>query len=90
MIRNTLSNVRISDEGRITMPLMWNQRVSHLLGKNLNLSKAILTSNHKKLKRSPEKIRMVDDVIKEQLAMGIIERVPNLQNFLENHPSLAS
>ena len=87
LVMNTLSNIRISNEGRIIMPLMWNQRVSHLLGQNLDLSKAILASNLKKLKRFPERMKMVDDVIKEQIDMGIIERIPNLDNFLESHPS---
>ena len=45
-----------------------------------------MASNLKKLKRILEHIKMVDDVIKEQVDMGIIERIPNLDNFLESHP----
>ncbi|XP_068214776.1 uncharacterized protein [Palaemon carinicauda] len=86
LVKNTLSNIRINDEGRLTMPLMWNQRTSHLLGQNINMSKGILASNFKKLKRNPEHLSMVDDVIQEQIEMGIIERIPNVEKFLEKHP----
>ncbi|XP_068216710.1 uncharacterized protein [Palaemon carinicauda] len=86
LVKNTLSNIRINDEGRLTMPLMWNQRTSHLLGQNINISKGILASNFKKLKRNPEHLSMVDDVIQEQIEMGIIERISNVEKFLEKHP----
>ena len=86
LVKNSLSNVRMNEDGRITLPLMWNQRVSHLLGQNYNLSKAVLSSNLRKLKKYPERIKMVDEVIKEQVDMGIIERIPNLEDFLRNHP----
>ena len=34
--------------GRLVMPLLWNSKISHLLGKNQKLSKAIFRSNFKK------------------------------------------
>ena len=33
-----------------------------------------------------EKLKLMDTVIKEQVANGIIERVDDLGNFLEAHP----
>lgn len=34
-----LNNIRRNDEGRLVMPLLWNHKVAHLLGKNQSLKK---------------------------------------------------
>ena len=68
------------------MPLMWNNKIVHLLGKNFNLSKQILASNIKKWKKEDGKLSMVNEVFKEQEKLGIIERIENLVEFMRDHP----
>ena len=58
------------------MPLIWNTRVSHLLGDNFALSKRILESQIKKL--DFEKNNMINNVFLEQLKLGIIEPVNDI------------
>ncbi len=81
-----LDNTTQSEDGRLTMPLMWNGKVSHLLGENFNLSIQILNSNFKRLSKNKERLMMVDKVFKEQEELGIIERIDNLNHFREEHP----
>ena len=71
-------------EGRLIMPLLWNGKVSHLLGNNSALAKLVLKTNHKKLLKNNTKLRLYDDAIKEQESAGIIERVD--ADYLETHP----
>ena len=68
------------------MPLLWNGRVSHLLGKNTNLAKQILKSNLKKLSKNDEFLKLMDENIKTQAAQNLIERIDNLDRFCEEHP----
>ena len=82
VIQNT---IRLED-GRLQMPLMWNGEVEHLLGKNYDLSLQILKSNFKKLSKNPEHLKMTDDVFKEQEQEGIIEKIPNLEQFMNENP----
>lgn len=82
-----LDNTTQQHDGRLVMPLLWNGRVSNLLGNNYNLSKAILRTNLKKLSKNKDHLQMYDDVFKEQLQLGIIEQIPDLPAFLEEHPS---
>ena len=81
-----LENTTRDEEGRLTMPLLWNHKVSHLLGKNFNLSKQILFSNLRRYKTKPECLQLIDNVIREQTQMGIIEQIPDLNSFLDEHP----
>ena len=76
-----------NENGSLVMPLLWNQKVEHLLGRNENLSKRVLASNLKRLEKEPEKLKMYDDVIKTQLKDGIIEKIENLPEFLASHPN---
>ena len=55
------------------MPLIWNTRVSHLLGNNYAVAQRILKFQTKKL--DSEKLSMIDNVFQEQLKLGIIEEV---------------
>ena len=73
-------------EGRLIMPLLWNSKVAHLLGKNKELAMAILNSNLKKLKGKPDQLKLMDESFKEQERLGIIERIDNLEQFLREHP----
>ena len=79
-----LKNISRDSDGRIKVPLLWNGQVSHHLGKNKNLSKAILKSNLKKL--SGEHLKLMDQTIKDQVKAGIIEGVDNIDQFLLEHP----
>ena len=88
LINFVLRNTTRNDDGRLVMPLIWNHKVDHLLGKNRNLATQILKSNFKKLsKNSNEYLKMVDQTFREQTEMGIIERIDNLDQFLEENPS---
>ena len=61
------------------MPLIWNTRVSHLLGDNFCIAKRILSSQIKKL--TGDQIEMIDNVFKEQIQMGIIEKVKDTEKI---------
>ena len=86
LIRYALDNTTRDKDGRLRMPLLWNAEMSHLLGKNHRLATLILKSTLRKLSKNEEKFKLMDTVIKEQVANGIIERVDDLENFLEVHP----
>ena len=86
LVKFALDNTTRDDEGRLTMPLLWNPKVSHLLGKNFNLSKQILLSNLRRYKTKPHHLELMDDVVSEQEQMGIIEKIPDLDAFLVEHP----
>ena len=75
-----------NQDGRLVMPLFWNSKVSHLLGKNFNLSEIILKSNLKKLRKNPLHLHLMNEVIKDQEKDGIVEKIENLDQFLQEHP----
>ena len=77
LAKYVLDNTIRSSDGRLIMPLMWNDECQHLLGKNLNLAKKILNSNRKKFSKDAEKLILTDQVFKEQLSLGIIQKVEN-------------
>ena len=64
-----------ADDGRLIMPLLWNDKVAHLLSTNYGLAKSILYSNFAKLKKEPDKLLMYDAVLQEQIQSGVIEEV---------------
>ena len=64
------------EDGRICMPLLWNEEVKHLLGNNFGLAKKILISNLHKFQKDKSKLKLIDDVFKQQEEDSIIERVP--------------
>ena len=86
LVRFTLKGTTQTQEGRLEMPLMWNGKVLHLLGKNRHLSELILRSNLKNLRGNEERITLIDQTLKEQERSGIIERIDNLEDFLTEHP----
>ena len=57
-----------------------------MLGKNQALSKAILKLNFKKYGKKGDALKLIDDAFKEHEQLGIIEKVPNLEQFLEDNP----
>ena len=85
LIDYTLRNISRSEDGRIVVPLLWNGKVAPFLSKNQRLSKIILKSNFKKLQKNGN-LELVDQTFRDQLDAGIIERIENLDQFLEEHP----
>ena len=82
-----LDSATRAEDGRLVLPLLWNPKVSHLLGKNQVLSRLILKSNFKRYHKDGVSLPMIDQVFKEQERLGIIERVEDLPGFLEEHPN---
>ena len=85
----THGNLSSLQDGHLVVPLLWNGSVSQYLSNNENLAKAVLRSNYKKLQKIPGQLQLVDQVIKEQLEAGIIERVPDLDLFKAEYPNYA-
>ena len=79
-----LENISRNSDGRLIVPLLWNEKVSPHLAKNFNLSKQILKSSVTKLSRDPEKLNMVDEVFQEQLRSGVIEKISNPSSFVQD------
>lgn len=65
------------------MPLIWNSRVSHLLGNNFGLAKRILESQVKKLNK--DQLNMINNVFLEQIKMGIIEQVDDIGQIMNSN-----
>ena len=86
LVEFALDSMTRKEDGRLCVPLLWNSKVGHLLGKNRNLSEAILKSNLRKLQNNPTHLELMDRVFKEQEESGIIERIENLDEYLEQHP----
>jgi len=82
-----IDNCYRQDDGRLVLPLMWRSDVQHLLGTNFNLSKQILMSNLKKLSRDEVKLSLTDNAFAEQRNLGIIEQIPDFEEFKLNNPS---
>ena len=87
LVRYLLDTCTRNKDGRVIMPLLWNDRVKHLLACNFNLAKSILYSNLKKLKDSENKLAMIDDTMKTLLNMEIIEPVHDIENFVKENPT---
>lgn len=87
LVESVLDNATRAEDGRLMMPLMWNKKLSPLLGTNLSLSKQILKSSLKKLSTDTTKLAMVDDVISDQLQQGIISKIDNIDIFISLNPN---
>ena len=85
LVKSCLDHTTRNSEGRLVMPLLWNSKVSQLLGKNFNLFMIILKSNLKKLQKNPTRLKLMDEAIKEE-RNNIIEIIENLDQFLQEHP----
>ena len=85
LIKHLIENTTRASDGQPIIPLMWNGRYSHLLANNERLAKSVLESNKKKLVRDGH-ISLVDDVIREQVSMGFIKRIDDVDKYLEVHP----
>ena len=82
-----LNNTNRREDGRLIMPLLWNSKVCRLLGTNYNLAKQILKGTLKNLQKKEGRLKMYDEVIKDQERQGIIEQIDDLPKFLEEHPA---
>ena len=87
LIDYALEKTKRNNDGRLIMPLLWNPRVSHLLGQNFGLSKQILMCLLKKYHgKDEDRLKQLNKVFKDQEEAGIIKRVDNLEQLLQEHP----
>ena len=89
LIHYMIDSITRKEDGRLQVPLLWNGRFSHLLGKNFNLAKCILKSNLKKYSKDKGKLKMIDDNFKELKNLGVIERVENFDQYAERFPNFS-
>ena len=69
------------------MSLEWYVKNSHMLSNNYNLVSQVMNSSPKKVSTKTEKVKLYNDVFLEQGQLGIIERVDNLDQFMEENPN---
>ena len=86
IVEYVLDNTETDMDGNLIMPLTWNDRNSHLLGKNYYLSLNILKSTLKKLAKEKEKFKMYDEVFKDQEEKNIIEKIDDIERFMIENP----
>ena len=86
LVDYVLKNTNRLEDGKLQMPLMWKNKIKHLLGNNYELARQILKTNLKKLSKDPKHLMMTDDVFKEQEKEGIIEKITNLDQFIAENP----
>ena len=86
LVNYVLNNTVLENDGRLRMPLLWNPKVAHKLSCNFNLSKSILHSVYNKIKNDETKLTLLQNTFKEQESLGIIERIENLEGFMNEHP----
>ena len=89
IIDYVLENTSRNENGNLVMPLTWNCKNAHMLSRNFNLAKRILYSTYDKIASDKEKLLLYDEVFKEQLASGIIEKIENIDSFIEQNPNCA-
>ena len=70
-----LENCYRTCDGRQVIPILWNEKVKHLLSNNFNLAKAMLMSCLKKFSDDKEKLVMIEDNFKDLESQNIIEKV---------------
>ena len=87
LIKFVLNNTSRNQEGRLVIPLLWKHDISQFLGTNYKLSKQILNSNFKKYKNDRAKLLLIDEVFKEQERTGVIEKIPDINAFVAEHPN---
>ena len=86
LITFSLEECSRNEDGRLKFPLLWNEKLSHLLGKNYQLSRSILNSNLKKYRNQEELLNLMDEYFKEQESSGVIERINDIDLFISEHP----
>ena len=86
LVQYSLDNVDRAADGRLIMNLLWDNNLVKSLSKNFQLSSQILKSNIKKLSANRDKLLMVDEVFREQVKLGIITEIDDLQDYMVEHP----
>ena len=84
--KKILEKITHDNDGRLTVPMLWHDKNSHLLGQNLNLSRKILHSIKSKISKIPDGLSMVNKVIKDQLDSNVIEQIDDLAAFVNKNP----
>ena len=87
LVNHVITNTERLPNGRLQMPLLWNPKVAHKLGRNFNLAKKVLSSVFNKLKNDETKLSLMEDTFREQERLGIIEKIHDVDKFMEEHPS---
>ncbi len=64
LVKFPLQHTTRDDTGRLTVPLLWNGKVAHILGKNENLTRQILKANKNKPLKKTDYFKIMDDNIK--------------------------
>ena len=78
LMRSSLDNLRITDEGRICVPLLWNGKTSPHLQENFNLAKNVLNSTRQKYENTGNILALMDDTITEQYEQKVITRIHDI------------
>jgi len=86
LVKFALDSCDRTTDGRLKLPLLWRGEVSHLLSNNFRLANCILMSNLKKLQNEPMKLKMMDEVFKDQEKAGVIDKIDNIEQFISEHP----
>ena len=87
LIDYLLNSYTRDETGRLIMPLLWNGKVKHLLPRNYFLARNILFSTLKKHGKNDVHMQLMHDNISELEEAGIIEKIQNLEDFLEKNPT---
>ena len=87
LVKYLLDNTNRDSNGRLVMPLLWNSEFKHLIPQNLNLARSVLFSTLKKYRNEPEKMKLMNNCISELEADGIVQRIENFDQFLEEKRS---
>ena len=83
---NVLNNTSRMSDGRIVMPLMWNENYKSLLGRNFNLARQICFACLRKLKKNKDQFKMIHEVI-DNKKMGVISTIENLYSIIADFPA---
>ena len=87
LVQFLLDNVDRGEDGRIIMPILWNDKVKHLLAQNFQLAKNVLHSNIKKFSKNESKLNLINANILELQSAGIIEKLDNVHDFIASNPT---
>ena len=86
IIDHALDVTTRDETGRLIMPILWDKVNCKNLANNSYLSKQILESQRRKFDKMPDKLNMIDLVIKDQLEQGVVSKIPDLDQFRADNP----
>ena len=85
-VKFLLNNIKLNDNGRLIIPLLWNSKYQHMLSDNYNLSKKMLLSSRKKLLKNETNLLLMNDVVRELENLEVIEKINNIEQFRAENP----